>query len=89
MSGVAIDPVSLLLVDVREELERARQKFPDNRHSLTALMEEVGELSKAMLDESRWRVRDEAIQVAAMAIRVALDGDRSFNDHRNQRRLDP
>lgn len=57
------------------ELRRAREKFPSADGSLAALTEEVGELAKAVLDESRDRIVEEAIQVAVMAIRVAIDGD--------------
>lgn len=72
----------LFIESMKEELDRARAKFPDAKHSLAALMEEVGELAKAILDESWARVRAEAIQVAVMACRVAVEGDRSFNEWR-------
>jgi hypothetical protein len=50
---------------------------------LAALTEEVGELAQALIDHSRGKttashVFKEAIQVAAMAIRVAEEGDASF-----------
>jgi NTP pyrophosphatase (non-canonical NTP hydrolase) len=76
------------LASVIEELHRARRKFPDSTHSLAALMEEVGELSKAMLDEPLRNVRAEAVQVAVMALRVAVDGDRSLDSHRAHKGLD-
>ena len=69
--------------DIMNELARARKKFPGNKHQNTALAEEVGELSKALLeletDEATHQdVYDEAVQVAAMAIRVATEGDSDF-----------
>jgi hypothetical protein len=72
------------LEDVAEEIERAVEKFPDNRHQLTAMNEEVGELNQAILEHQYGNVPpsavyEEAIQVAAMAIRVATEGDHSFD----------
>jgi len=77
------------LGDVAEEILRAREKFPTNKHLLAALMEEVGELSEALLKYGgedrdtdplilRKRIRDEAIQVAATAIRIIEEGDSDF-----------
>jgi NTP pyrophosphatase (non-canonical NTP hydrolase) len=63
------------LADVMDEVHRARKLFPTNAALMVALMEEVGELAKAMLDESDDRVRAEAIQVAGLAMRVAIEGD--------------
>ena len=73
-----------MLQHVRAEIRKAREKFPDNDHQLTALNEEVGELNQAMLEhhhEGREakEVYEEAIQVAAMAIRVATEGDSTFD----------
>lgn len=72
------------LQDVLEELKRAREKFPSATHSIIALMEEVGELAQAVLKHraGKWpteRIYEEAIQVAAMAMRVALENDPSLN----------
>lgn len=72
------------LKDVREEAINARTKFPDSVHSLAALTEEVGELAQAVIDEryhdgDSHRIWEEAVQVAVMAMRVATEGDRSFN----------
>lgn len=63
------------LAEVAAEVGRARTKFPSPAGSMVALMEEVGELARAMLDEPAARVRAEAVQVAAMAMRVAEEGD--------------
>lgn len=78
--------------DIVDEVKAARAKFPDPRLSLAALTEEVGELAQAALELERLdpnaplrvafaRAHDvyrEAVQVAAMAIRVATEGDPSF-----------
>lgn len=68
---------------IQTELRFARQKFPGNKLMLAALVEEVGELSKALIDHSRGKdtashVFEEAVQVAAMAIRLAQEGDSEF-----------
>lgn len=76
------------MVEVRAELQRARAKFPGDRIMCLALAEEFGELCKAVLDESRVNVRKEAVQTAVMAARVALDGDSSVREWREERGLD-
>jgi hypothetical protein len=65
------------------ELDRATEKFPtwptDPLHALAVLGEEYGELNKAMLQlvyephkTDAQQVRAEAIQTAAMALRLAM-----------------
>lgn len=76
------------IADVLQELRRARARFPSPECSLAALGEEVGELCKAVLDEPKARVRAEAIQVAAMAARVALEGDPTLDAFRARKGLD-
>ena len=67
--------------DVAAEVARARAKFPNNEHLLAALVEEVGELARAYLDnEGHGRVYAEAIQVACMAVRIADESDSAFKD---------
>lgn len=82
-------PEEQFLTEVRAELVRARTKFPGDRVTLIALGEEFGELCKAMLDESGQRVHQEAVQTAVMAARIALDGDSSVKELREERKLDP
>ena len=73
--------------EVMAELRRAAGKFPDwptdPLHALAVLGEEYGELNKAMLQlvyephkSSPADVREEAIQTAAMALRLAISLDR-------------
>ena len=66
------------------ELSKALAKFPtwptDPLHALAVLGEEFGELTKAMLQHTyephkgvtQQDIRDEAIQTAAMALRLAM-----------------
>ena len=77
------------LAEVRAEVLRAQAKFPANSLATVALMEEVGELAKALLDESPERVRAEAVQVACMAFRAGIEGDNdaSLDAHRRKRGL--
>jgi hypothetical protein len=86
------DPLEDVAPDVRQfaiwmarEVTRARKKFPRPDALMTALTEEVGELAKAMLDEPSVRVVAEAIQVAAMACRVAMEGDPTLDETRKLR----
>jgi len=69
--------------EILAELIKARSKFPEQNIwvTLAALTEEVGELNKAVLQlnyephkgVSPEEIYAEAVQVAVMAIRVALD----------------
>lgn len=74
--------------DILAELVRARTKFPGKNVTFAALVEEVGELATATFEESRDRVRKEAVQVAVMAMRMVLDGDHTFDDWRASKGLD-
>ena len=72
--------------EILSEVERATVKFPtwptDPLHALAVLGEEYGELNKAMLQltyephkTNLDKVRMEAIQTAAMALRLAMSLD--------------
>ena len=77
-------PDGLVSIMIRNEVKNAREKFPKSTHMLAALVEEVGELSQAMVEHDRMQgtsvqeVLREAVQVAAMAVRVAVEGDDNF-----------
>ena len=77
-----------LMNAIREELQNARTKFPGSNATFAAMVEEVGELATAIMEEPRDRVRAEAIQVAVMAIRVVLDGDYTYAGWRASKGLD-
>lgn len=71
-----------LINDITIELQRALNLFPENIFIFPALIEEVGELAKALMEESPERIRAEAIQVAVMAIRIIQEGDRDITQRR-------
>lgn len=63
---------------LEQEVVRARQKFPGNRLLLAALVEEVGELARGLLEGTNWR--EEALQVACVALRIYEEGDATFQE---------
>lgn len=68
------------LNDVSQEVHYAVRRYPYPNPNLAALMEEVGELAQAMLQKrNRSEIYSECVQVAAMAMRCALEGDPQFN----------
>ncbi len=76
---MSVEAVARFFIEMREESKRALAKHPKHEHLLVALMEEVGELSRAHLEgEGTARIREEAVQVAALAMRIALCGDDDF-----------
>lgn len=74
-------PRQATLDAVSAETGHARAKFPGNRYLLAALMEEVGELAKALLQKRpREEWEKEATQVACVAMRIIEEGDALFED---------
>lgn len=74
--GIMLDDITALT----DELVRARAKFPGNRFLLPALVEEVGELAGAYLTgRSPEEIKQEAIQVACLAMRIATETDAAFD----------
>lgn len=80
-------PINDTVVRIMAEVERATTKFPtwptDPLHALAVLGEEYGELTKEMLQltyephkTNHGRVETEAIQTAAMAIRLVMSLNR-------------
>ena len=74
------------LYNVKAEVKRAREKF-SNDDLAHAMTEEFGEVIKALMDQKQKKtvtsqeIYDECVQAAAMAMRVALDGDPNFPDY--------
>lgn len=67
-----------VILDVKHEVARAENLFPKMRsmhEGYAILLEEVDELWNAIKDKdsSQDKIREEAIQVAAMAIRMVVD----------------
>lgn len=77
--------MSALLTEVATEINRARKLHPTNEHLLAALMEEVGELARALLEKDFDHARIEAIQVATVAIRIAEEGEKHLGMHARAR----
>ena len=79
--------ISNIISDVTKELSTAIVKYPtwptDPLHALSVLGEEYGELNKAILEltyephkTSKEHVKAEALQVAAMAVRLIMSLDK-------------
>lgn len=76
------------LDEIYQETIRGIENFPDPSGLLAALVEEVGELARAMMSEPVERIRAEAIQVAALALRIVADGDPTLNGIRAKNNAD-
>lgn len=72
----------LLFSEVLQELKRARLLHPAPNAHMGALVEEIGEVSKALMYEPWTGVRQEAVQAIAMLVRLVLEGDCTFVDWR-------
>jgi len=72
------------LAAVEDEVSVARKLFPGDNRNLAAATEELGELAQAMLHITEgkatgWNhVYTEAVQLAAMAVRCAIEGDKTI-----------
>ena len=78
LAEVEMSKKDVIFADVLAEVYRAEQHFPPMRSAhegWAILREEVDELWEEVKDKgrSRVRMRSEAIQVAAMAVRFVLD----------------
>lgn len=73
------DKIDSCLQDIFKEVLSARKKFPNTEGLMAALTEEVGELATACMEEPIENVYNEAKQVAAVAIRIMIEGDPSLN----------
>lgn len=87
-SKIMMSSTIKFLADVLEEVERARTKFPDNAHLDSAMHEEAGEVTAALLEMEYepkkgvtcldvWK---EAVQTACVACRVGTEGDSTFKN---------
>jgi hypothetical protein len=92
-SSTVFDPEAAFIAAGLAEVERARKLWPGNKNRLVALLEELGEVAKALLDYDSGVAKDEdvyteLVQCLAMVIRLACEGDASFKwrmKHEDQR----
>ena len=80
--------IDTFLSKVCDEMERARQKYPAPNPNTAALGGEVGEVMEAMNKESFENVYAECVQVAVMAMRLAVEGDPFMDAYRGSQGLD-
>lgn len=71
------------VASILEEVRRARGMFAVGENNFAALIEEVGELANALIEHKAGKASEEAVfkeavQVAAMAIRVIEEGSPEF-----------
>lgn len=67
---------------VLREVERARTIFPGANATNCALVEEIGEVSKALMYEPWDALTKEAVQAAAMRCRLVTEGDSTMREFR-------
>lgn len=72
-----ITEIEGFLQDTLDEVTLARQRYPE-RPTMAVLVEEVGEVARALQDQGRKELYAECVQVAAMAMRIALEGAREY-----------
>ncbi len=77
-----------LLDRLVQRVRAAKEKYPHEGNMLfPALAAEQGELAEALMNESPERVTDEALDVAAVAMRIAESGDGTLDAERTRRGL--
>jgi NTP pyrophosphatase (non-canonical NTP hydrolase) len=68
---------------IRAEIARARNLHPGNHHLFLALVEEVGEIAEAVQRGDIEHARQEAVQVACLAVRLIEEKDASWFSAKN------
>jgi hypothetical protein len=68
---------------IRHEVARARKLHPGNHHLFLALVEEVGEIAEAVQRGDIAHARQEAVQVACLAVRLIEEKDASWLSAKN------
>lgn len=77
-------PDGIVITMIRGELDAARGEYPEGQHALAALLEEAGKLARGLIKHDRAQevtiqeVLRRAVTTAAMAIRIATEGDTNF-----------
>jgi NTP pyrophosphatase (non-canonical NTP hydrolase) len=72
---------------LQREVQRARNKHPMNFNLFTALVEEIGEVARALQEEDVENLLEELVQVACVAMRLATEGDMQHRAARDAARL--
>lgn len=76
MNGEEASNLVRIMGEVMDEVDRASKlhgPFPTLHHGYAVLLEEVDELWDGIKKNDKVNTREEAIQVAAMAIRFVMD----------------
>jgi hypothetical protein len=68
---------------IQQEVARARNLHPGNHHLFLALVEEVGEVAEAIQRGDVEHARQEAVQVACLAVRLIEEKDASWFSAKN------
>lgn len=76
------------LMAIKMEILRARMLYPSCEGVVAAMVEEVGEVANAYLDNTRSEIVKEGVQACAMVARLVLEGDPSLANLRAKRKLD-
>lgn len=72
--------MDILADRVVHEAIRAAGKYPNTNGMYLSLLQECGELATQLRAGSKAKIQEEAIQVAALALRIAAQGDTSAAD---------
>ena len=67
----------LPMYKLKRNINRSREKYPDTYRMLDALIGELEELKSAYHDDGD--IESEALDVAAVAFRIASEGDKGGN----------
>jgi NTP pyrophosphatase (non-canonical NTP hydrolase) len=72
---------------LQREVQRARSKHPINFDLFIALVEEIGEVARAIQEHDTANLLEELVQVACVAMRLATEGDMQHRPARDAARL--
>lgn len=72
--------MDILADRVVHEAIRAAGKYPNTNGMFLSLLQECGELATQLHVGSKAKIQEEAVQVAALALRIAAQGDTNAAD---------
>jgi|APFre7841882654_1041346.scaffolds.fasta_scaffold09430_5 hypothetical protein len=71
------------LIDrLRVAIKESEGEGPTSNHLLATLTMELGELSEMLLKGDNPNEQDQAVKVAALALRIAAEGDEAFKQEK-------